>query len=522
MNLAIAFGARGSGGALAHYEPARNVINLTKMKGAGCLAHEWGHALDNKIGRECGARSYFTESYCRRESNPELYDAMEFVVKNLKQKVMGEREYVDHIKKTVNRVSSELVDLKEEIMEQLNELGAAENHIETIEGILLKFVNMNEDVEWAVEINKVYEELRGASSESKGVSYSECRETVRQFFSLYAHNKAFIYQLKEYSENGTITHKNTIKTKYFEDACKLDKGRSKPYYSTTVEMFARAFEAYVYDKMKAVGFNSQYLVHSVSSEIYEEKGMGSPYPCGDDRKALFNAFNRLMDAYRNTVLGGAGFQYSKLYSADSFGNDTYTNEKLSKKNVKKAVMNGELSTSSSAEDIRNKVDSMNKEDVREVSSIKDINNSTDLRSFISYNVKNIRKERVKLKDLYSKLESQRSKHWEELIPVNERQGHTKSWCVKSGSLVIHQGATDEKKCEAIVEAVTSLMIRGNTNEIEMVREGVIFTLCKMYKLDVRTYCADKRFDSLCRDTKSLEQYLDIVIKKAAELNKILI
>lgn len=50
-SLAIAFGARGRSGALAHYEPEREVINLTKMKGAGSLAHEWGHALDDYIGK---------------------------------------------------------------------------------------------------------------------------------------------------------------------------------------------------------------------------------------------------------------------------------------------------------------------------------------------------------------------------------------------------------------------------------------------------------------------------------------
>lgn len=49
--LAIAFGARGRSGALAHYEPEREVINLTKMKGAGSLAHEWSHALDDYIGK---------------------------------------------------------------------------------------------------------------------------------------------------------------------------------------------------------------------------------------------------------------------------------------------------------------------------------------------------------------------------------------------------------------------------------------------------------------------------------------
>ncbi len=49
--IGIAFGARGRGGhAAAHFEPGRNMINLTKMSGAGTLAHEYGHALDYNIG----------------------------------------------------------------------------------------------------------------------------------------------------------------------------------------------------------------------------------------------------------------------------------------------------------------------------------------------------------------------------------------------------------------------------------------------------------------------------------------
>lgn len=47
--LAMAFGARGIKSARAHYEPVKRVINITKRTGAGCLAHEWFHALDNYI-----------------------------------------------------------------------------------------------------------------------------------------------------------------------------------------------------------------------------------------------------------------------------------------------------------------------------------------------------------------------------------------------------------------------------------------------------------------------------------------
>ena len=45
--LGMSFGARGKGNAMAHYEPSQVIINLTKTKGAGSLAHEWFHALDN-------------------------------------------------------------------------------------------------------------------------------------------------------------------------------------------------------------------------------------------------------------------------------------------------------------------------------------------------------------------------------------------------------------------------------------------------------------------------------------------
>lgn len=57
--LAIAYGARGHSGAVAHYEPAENVINLTKMRGAGSLGHEWGHALDNYIAQQIGSHEMF-------------------------------------------------------------------------------------------------------------------------------------------------------------------------------------------------------------------------------------------------------------------------------------------------------------------------------------------------------------------------------------------------------------------------------------------------------------------------------
>jgi len=85
-SLGLSFGARGSGWASAHYEPGNLVINLTKTRGAGTLAHEWFHALDNyfqlKRGETSDARSerYITYS-------PETY------YENAKGQRISEREF---------------------------------------------------------------------------------------------------------------------------------------------------------------------------------------------------------------------------------------------------------------------------------------------------------------------------------------------------------------------------------------------------------------------------------------------
>jgi hypothetical protein len=64
--LGLAIGARGVGGARAHYEPDSKVINLTRKNGAGSLAHEWGHAFDHFAGGESG----FATQRRSREPSP--------------------------------------------------------------------------------------------------------------------------------------------------------------------------------------------------------------------------------------------------------------------------------------------------------------------------------------------------------------------------------------------------------------------------------------------------------------------
>ena len=67
--LGLSLGARGAGKAAAHFEPSNLVINLTKTRGAGTLAHEWFHALDNYFSRMRGGEVAANDQESYRRGN---------------------------------------------------------------------------------------------------------------------------------------------------------------------------------------------------------------------------------------------------------------------------------------------------------------------------------------------------------------------------------------------------------------------------------------------------------------------
>lgn len=75
--VGVAIGARGRGGASAHYEPTLKVFNFTRRSGMGCLAHEFAHALDHRLGTRwyAGANEeirFATEVHLMRPAKGEL------------------------------------------------------------------------------------------------------------------------------------------------------------------------------------------------------------------------------------------------------------------------------------------------------------------------------------------------------------------------------------------------------------------------------------------------------------------
>lgn len=71
--LGLGFGSRGHGWASAHFEPGNLVINLTKTRGAGSLAHEWFHALDNYFQRKRNETGIAGRHGDYITNNPETY-----------------------------------------------------------------------------------------------------------------------------------------------------------------------------------------------------------------------------------------------------------------------------------------------------------------------------------------------------------------------------------------------------------------------------------------------------------------
>lgn len=83
--LGVAFGSRGSGAASAHYEPGAVVINLTKTRGAGSLAHEWWHALDNYFSRAANVKLGYVTSDKRLPMREEMRKAFNDLVDDVEK-----------------------------------------------------------------------------------------------------------------------------------------------------------------------------------------------------------------------------------------------------------------------------------------------------------------------------------------------------------------------------------------------------------------------------------------------------
>jgi len=138
-SLGLGFGSRGSGGKdapSAHFEPVKNVINLTRKAGAGSLAHEWFHALDYYLSNEKGHP--LSESYSYAKVRPELKQAYQDLLKAIKSTEIIKRSRILDSKRTKAywNTTREIAarTFESYIIEKLNQRGYSNDYLANIVG----------------------------------------------------------------------------------------------------------------------------------------------------------------------------------------------------------------------------------------------------------------------------------------------------------------------------------------------------------------------------------------------------
>lgn len=311
-SLAVAFGARGRGGkssASAHYEPGRNVINLTRLSGAGCLCHEWGHAFDFWLAKATGLSETLSVSRIESQRNcspshlPMLRDFIG-ILDEFPRRPQSLDEFLTSITRDKNEPSQSFVDRARAELRSwlfgLDRMLPEEKRqgvfLKTAEDLLaecfipherfshLGLARVQGAEHFVTNVTTSLDLLLGAEWRSRYHGDMSYPKRYQEWI-----NKAI--DRVEKTASGFTPEKYPAESRFFIDAKYYDGFRSKPYWSTRVELFARAFEAWVQDRVEATpGMTSQYLVHGRRPSEQVEH---SAYPRGEERER----FAKKMEAF---------------------------------------------------------------------------------------------------------------------------------------------------------------------------------------------------------------------------------
>lgn len=343
--LALAFGARGQGlsSAKAHYESNRVVINLTKMNGAGSLAHEWWHAFDHYLSRQDGSASsaWIQHEDGSRSLNVKANPADRFASHGFKVYKSGVREDVrnafeklmvtmfkksqaymedtqaadEFVARSRDEVQDKLNSIRENLTKQLdpqyykrfNKPASADQLAEfdtaaelIITGQLLEtearknpksrstFGGYRHTNDALDKINEIFKAVRGRSgfnADFKGVL-----DYLRGSMSRYMGRLKLLADAQQ-----STTKYKSVPTEFAMNAKELDQGRGSDYWTTPHEMSARAFQGYVEDKISAKNARSPFLNYGPENVgILTPYGVKRPFPYGEERVAINQAFDDLI------------------------------------------------------------------------------------------------------------------------------------------------------------------------------------------------------------------------------------
>lgn len=306
--LALAFGSRGRGGVsagAAHYELYREVINLTKLHGAGCLAHEWGHALDDRLGKLVNApRDKFLSDVVSGHSNKETLENIPSVFADIMQ--MMKYKAVRLTQEEAEKIKQSKLDFSEKVIRQWAGSLQIGKDCETKD---LKWERLvNNLLEHANDVTGLeYISLHRGSGESIYMPLEELskyRKSLCGYGILKADKQEVARHLRNYqtikeTPIEEFMRGKTEPSEFYKGSKAFDQIYSRcgaGYWSSEKEMFARAFDCYIEDKLKAAGLRSDYLTSHASAYKYRKPDGTMVYaiPVGEERKALDAKFDELV------------------------------------------------------------------------------------------------------------------------------------------------------------------------------------------------------------------------------------
>ena len=346
--MAIAFGARGKGltGAVAHFEPIKKVINMTRLKGAGSLAHEYGHSIDNFLSREGGYDSdgMVTTSYRNPKFPEKVRTAIDDVINAMEYNISENQEEID---KKNNLYEKSRISNLESHLSRLDKIfkGEATTYKYNRKTKQYETPKIEVTKEQQSKYNKIRKILMegkldsqrtfvGKSYTSNDYEYSKPLEDLKALYKEVVGRKAnedTIYWLYRYGQPAKQVSNVKTQSAYYKSARELDEetGRATAYFSRRDEMWARAFESYVYDKLKAKGITNTYLVHSVNNDRYS---LFNPYPAGEERQNINKAFDNLIQTMKEEGLFNDKNNISSSISNNTNDNGVRYLKKNSNKN----------------------------------------------------------------------------------------------------------------------------------------------------------------------------------------------
>lgn len=239
--LGIDFATRGTPGSAATYWAGFQVINLNRRTGDGSLAHEWGHYLDNMLSIKV---------------DPQLYSKLNGKLSSFATEHGANDPEINEVIKEIMRFIRKGSGTETKSIE----VRGKDNGLRFFKG---RFNDINEALAY---FTKRYP--------GNFIKLENRQKSLEKLAYLFGHEKVVI----EYPLNSSY--------QYYDSS--LIGGQ---YWIRGVELFARAFEGYVMQRMEEMNMKSEFL--QSSRKFYLTSYNLYPYPQKTDMTYLRPLFDKL-------------------------------------------------------------------------------------------------------------------------------------------------------------------------------------------------------------------------------------